>query len=312
MQQTLHLANLQSSFKAMIPCGVEKRIRDGFESLSPGMRKVGRYVLEHPEDVALLSMREQSRRAGVPPATMTRFAQRLGYTGYDEVRGLFANSMRGRVSDFGQRAGTLAARREELGEWKLAASVVEALADGVAAIGDETRLAGIVDTAALLSSADRILCLGHRSCYAPAYHFAYVAALNGVPTVLLDAPGGIGIDAVNTTGSGDALLAVSFSPYTRQTVEIATSVNELGIPIVALTDSPVSPLARIADQSVSIPTDVAHATYVTAPIFAVAEVLAALVVASSGPEGRRILERNEAELARRNVYWADDEGAPAI
>ena len=74
------------------------------------MQKVGAYVLDHPEDVALLSMREQARRAGVPPAAMTRFAQRLGYTGYDELRGLFAASIRGRVSDFGVRAGELAAR----------------------------------------------------------------------------------------------------------------------------------------------------------------------------------------------------------
>ncbi len=295
----------------MIPAGVEKRVREGFESLSPGMRKVGRYVLEHPEDVALLSMREQSRRAGVPPATMTRFAQRLGYAGYDEVRGLFANAMRGRVSDFGQRAGTLAARREELGEWKLAGTVARALADGVTAISDEPRLASIVEAASVLASAERILCLGHRSCYAPAYHFAYVAGLNGAPTVLLDAPGGIGVDAVSSSGPDDAMLAVSFSPYTRRTVEIAASASELNIPIVALTDSPVSPLARIADLAVSIPTDLAHAAYVTAPIFAVAEVLAALVVANAGPEGRRILERNETELARRRIYWIEDEGALA-
>ena len=103
----------------MIPAGVEKRVREGFESLSPGMRKVGRYVLEHPEDVALLSMREQSRRAGVPPATMTRFAQRLGYAGYDEVRGLFANAMRGRVSDFGQRGRD--AGRASRGTWRVEA-----------------------------------------------------------------------------------------------------------------------------------------------------------------------------------------------
>ena len=41
--------------------------------------------------------------------------------------------------------------------------IPQTVADGVAAIGDETRLAGIVDTAALLASADRILCLGHRT-----------------------------------------------------------------------------------------------------------------------------------------------------
>ena len=66
---------------------VTQRISAEFEKLPDRMRRVGTYVLDHPEDVALLSMREQARRAGVPPAAMTRFAQRLGYAGYDELRG---------------------------------------------------------------------------------------------------------------------------------------------------------------------------------------------------------------------------------
>ena len=94
----------------MTPQVVAERIAAEFKALPDRMQKVGTYVLDHPEDVALLSMREQARRAGVPPAAMTRFAQRLGYTGYDELRDLFAASMRGRVSDFGARAGELAAR----------------------------------------------------------------------------------------------------------------------------------------------------------------------------------------------------------
>ena len=74
----------------MIPPKVEQIIRQEFSSLSSGMKRVGRYVIAHPEDVALLSMREQSRRAGVSAASMTRFAQKIGYSGYDEMRDLLA------------------------------------------------------------------------------------------------------------------------------------------------------------------------------------------------------------------------------
>ena len=50
-------------------------IVEAFNGLSPQLQTAARYVLDCPDDVALLSMREQARRAGVPPATMTRLAE---------------------------------------------------------------------------------------------------------------------------------------------------------------------------------------------------------------------------------------------
>lgn len=289
----------------MIPQAVSRRIAAEFPSLPERMQKVGRYVLDHPEDVALLSMREQARRVDVPPATMTRFAQRLGYAGFDELRALFAASIRGRVSDFGARAGELAARRAELGEPTLALALANGLVERVAALTHPDRQAAIVDAAGLLAGAHRIFCVGHRSCYAPAYHFAYIAGLCGAPTRLLDGPGGIGGDALSAAGAQDALLAISFSPYTRLTVELATFARDAGIAVVALTDSPLSPLARVADRVITVPTDLAEATYVTAPAFAAAEMLAALVIARIGPEGHAALDRHETDFARRRVYWTE-------
>ena len=283
---------------------VARRIATEFATFPGRMQRVGTFVLDHPEDVALLSMREQARRVGVLPATMTRFAQRLGYSGYDELRALFAQSIRGQVSDFGARAGELATRRERLGEPTFASALAEALTDRVAALMEPERLTAIVEGAGVLARARRIFCLGHRSCYAPAYHFAYLAGLNGAPTCLLDAPGGIGADELNEAEAGDAMLAVSFAPYTSVTVSIAEDARDLGVEVVALTDNAASPIARAATATIVVPTEIAEAAYVTAPAFAAAEMLAALVVAGIGSEGRAVLERNEAVFARRSVYWS--------
>ena len=43
------------------------------------LQTAARFLLGPSKDVALLSMREQAKRAGVPPATMTRLAQRTGF-----------------------------------------------------------------------------------------------------------------------------------------------------------------------------------------------------------------------------------------
>jgi len=294
-----------------MPHTVNNRIKAEFETLSAGMQTVGTYILEHPADVALLSMREQARRAGVQPATMTRFAQRLGYAGYDEIRDVFAASMRGRQSDFRARADELAARREQVGEPTLTRDLAEALVERVAVVRNPDHIEAMAGAAPVLSKARRIFCLGHRSCYAPAFHFAYVAGLYGAPTWLLDAPGGVGADALSGAGPADSMLAVSFAPYTRATIEIADSARTNGVRVVAITDRAASPLARIAERTITVPADLTGSMHVASPAFAVAEMLAALVVASAGPEGRNALERNEAEYARRRVYWTDSAGAVA-
>ncbi|WP_421726096.1 hypothetical protein [Bauldia sp.] len=99
-----------------MPQTVAKRIKSAFGGLSAGMQRGGTYVLEPPADEAPPSMREQVRMAGVEPPTVTGFAQRLGYSGDEEPRQIFAATMRGRVTGFSVRVNEPAAMRERVGE----------------------------------------------------------------------------------------------------------------------------------------------------------------------------------------------------
>src|SRR5260370_7004953 len=65
------------------------RLKADFENLSPQLQEAARWVIDHPADVALLSLREQARRAGIAPATLTRLAQRLPLRGYDGAPTLY-------------------------------------------------------------------------------------------------------------------------------------------------------------------------------------------------------------------------------
>ncbi|BBI48737.1 hypothetical protein HORIV_11580 [Vreelandella olivaria] len=68
-----------------------------YDAMSAQLQQAARYVLEHPEEVALVSMREVARYADVQPATMTRLAKYLGLPGYDELRAQHAAALRQEV-----------------------------------------------------------------------------------------------------------------------------------------------------------------------------------------------------------------------
>ena len=62
-----------------------ERIRDHYSSLTVGYRRLADYLLENTFDAAFLNAGELARRASVDAAAVTRFAQALGYSGYQEL-----------------------------------------------------------------------------------------------------------------------------------------------------------------------------------------------------------------------------------
>jgi DNA-binding MurR/RpiR family transcriptional regulator len=159
-----------------------------------------------------------------------------------------------------------------------------------------------------LADAERIFCLGLRACYPVAWQFQYVMSMLGRQAVLLDAPGSIGSDAIRGAGRSDCLLAVSVEPYTRQTIETVAYAAHQKVPVVALTDSRLSPLASLADALVLIPTESPSFFHALTPAFLVIEIIAALIAGRGGLASLRALRRTEAQLSAFNVHWTGDEG----
>ena len=56
----------------------------------------------------------------------------------------------------------------------------------------------------------------------------------------------LGREQIALAGPRDAVLAVSYTPYAPATVDLTTIAAQRGNPVVAITDSPSSPLARLA------------------------------------------------------------------
>ena len=132
------------------------RLKVGFENLSPQLKEAARWVIDHPTDVALLSMRQQARRAGIAPATLTRLAQRFGLRGYDGLRKLFAEAVRQRPESYRGRAEELLVRRESEGDAALVQDIFASLSQhlqGLSLPGSIDRFTAAAD---IIASADRV------------------------------------------------------------------------------------------------------------------------------------------------------------
>lgn len=290
---------------AMNQEGLRDEIVRSFATMSGQIRTAARYVLDEPSDVALLSMREQARRAGVKPATMTRLAQTLGLPGYDELRAIHATAVRESGAGFAMKASVQVAAQKLKGDRAIAAEVAAAIASQIARLGEPETLDRLVAAGRRLAEARRVYCLGLRASHPTAWHLGYVLSLIGERAVQLDATGGTGADALARAEPRDVLFAVSVHPYTRATIELARAASERGVAIVAVTDSPVAPLAALADETVLAPTASPSFFHAMSPSFAVAEILAAIVAGRCGDAAVEGLEAVDAHLEAIGAHLSD-------
>lgn len=284
----------------MLETAFRSRLLEAYGAMPRQLRAAAQWVLDNPRDVALLSMREQARRAGVAPASMTRLAQRIGFEGYEGLRDLHAETLRRGEPEFSGKARALVARRRQDGDGALVFDLARTLERHMAALCQPEALDAVTQAAAALAGAGRVYVLGYRSSYPVASHFAYVYGLAGGSVRLLDGPGGTGPDALREAEGADALLAVSVKPYTRAAVELADHALAMGLDIVTITDSIVSPLVARAKAAVIVPTESPSFFHTMAPAFAVAEALAAMLAASAGEralEAVRAMERQFESLS---------------
>lgn len=270
------------------------RIVEAFDGLSAQLRAAARFVLEHPRDVALLSMREQARRAGLQPATMTRLAQHLGLPGYDAVRELHADALRGAAAGGTGGAGAPVSRQALKGDRSLAADMLAASVRHLESLSTPAGIEALAAAGKALAKARRIYVMGQRTGFPVAFQLHAHLRLVGRKAHLLDGPGGTGTDALAVGDREDVLVAISVEPHLRHVLDVAALAVSRGIPVIAITDSAVSPLARKARHSIVVTSEGASILPAMGPALVVAEILAAIVAGRGGDKALSALRKIDA------------------
>ncbi|HEX9790676.1 MAG TPA: MurR/RpiR family transcriptional regulator [Kiloniellales bacterium] len=222
------------------------------DDLPRRLAQVAEFALEHPDEVAFGTAAELADLAGVQPSTLVRFAQSFGFSGFSDLQAIFRARLRDRWPDYGERLKRLEARAQSGGTLALLDGFADAAIDSLARLREEISGADLDKAANLLAGARQIGLLGQRRVFPVVAYLAYACAKLGIEARLLDNRGGLLAEEARFLGSEDALLAVSFTPYTPETIEIAAEAAARGVPVVAITDSAFSPLTRSAQAWIEV------------------------------------------------------------
>ncbi len=207
------------------------------------MRQCADFLAAHSDRIAVSTVADLARAADVPPSALMRFCQVLGFSGFSDMQRLFRDAYAPGLPDYATRLRNLKSQ----GNGSPAALLAEFIEAGRASLeslansADDRALAQAV---ALLAQAETVHLIGLRRAFPVAGYLAYVFDKMAVPAMLHDGVGAL--DHRFALRPKDALLAISFAPYSDETLDLAQWAGARGVPVVALTDRTTGPLARLA------------------------------------------------------------------
>ena len=192
-------------------------------SLPARLQQVGRFVAANDYDATTRSMRDLAAEAGADPASFTRLAKALGYSGWDELRAALTEARRpAPAQPFSAR--TRAGRKGPHAEISLVAEKLEAEAAGLARISTSS----VAEAARALHAARRIWIAGFRSCRSVAELLNYPLRLFRPDAVQL--VGGSGPEDLDFGAfrAGDAVIVIGFAPYSTASMLSARAAHRSG------------------------------------------------------------------------------------
>jgi DNA-binding MurR/RpiR family transcriptional regulator len=223
------------------------------DDLPPRLIQVAVFALENPDEIALGTAASIAAQASVQPSTLIRFAKRLGYAGFSDLQDVFRSELKSGWPDYRERLARLKVAREAGGPHPLLSGFAESAMVSLERLVSQGSEEDIDRAADILAGAEVIYLLGMRRAFPITFYLAYALGKLGIRAVVVDHVAGLGPEQVTDATRRDALVSISFTPYTPMTVELTDRLHRRGVPVIALTDSAFSPLSPNATVKFEIP-----------------------------------------------------------
>ncbi|MHA3978820.1 MurR/RpiR family transcriptional regulator [Halovulum sp. GXIMD14794] len=219
---------------------------DGMAATLPNrLKQCAEFTRRHLHLIAVSTVSDMAKASGVAPSVYMRFCQALGFTGYSEMQALFRARFAEFRPDYDERLANLQ-QEGAVGTGRLLADFAESGHKSLMSLANTVTNDRLDRIARGLASARVVHLVGLRRAFAVVSNMAYLFDKLGVPASLHSGSG-----MLVSGGSimpGDVVFAVTFSPFSEETIRLAGSAAKRGVTVYGLTDSGSCPMAEYATE----------------------------------------------------------------
>ena len=283
---------------------VSDNLKELFPELPRALKVAATYMLEHPGDIATLSMRQVAGNAGVSLPHFSRLAKLLGFETYGELRENYRKQVQQNdINEYHLRAENLQRSGGDQAARDIWREFRNATIGNVTAIFDSIDPDYFASVARILNDAKQVYIVGMQASASFSSYAHYIGGMASGKVRLVRGDGGVFADPVADLGADDVLIAVSQQPCACTAIELAMLARERGARVIAITDSPASPIALEADYVLLGPnrSPLFFESYVGTTVL-IEALIGFFTIGQTSDVVERI-ERIEADRMRMNEYW---------
>ena len=269
--------------------GMVNVITRDYPDLSERLKQIARYVTQNPNTIALESINTIARTCGVHASTLVRFAQYFGYSGFKQLQKVFQTRLATAAPGFRERISALDTEVARTGSQSNQSILRDLVIRDIASLQNlltNVSEKALVQAAHLLATANNIYVAGQLRSTPMASLMRYLLTMLRRKVILLDPSGGLAQEMAATMGRKDVLVAIAFQHYAKEVVAISEIAATNKTPVIAITDSSLSPLSKDARVIFTIPEEeYAFARSLAAPMSLV-QCLAVVTAVTLHPESK--------------------------
>jgi DNA-binding MurR/RpiR family transcriptional regulator len=259
--------------------------------LTPTERRIAEAVLAEPTLLAFGTVSDLAGRVGTSRPSIVRFANKLGFNGYTTLQQHVRSDLSHRLSRPSERIRS---------DGKTAPPTRHVINGAISSVLDALEDGRIAELAEPVVSAEKVWILSGETSQAGAHalHSGLSMVRPGVRSLEEHSFG----TALSDAGPCDAVVVFDFFRYRRQVATAARVFAEAGVTVVAITDSPLSPLVELADTWCQIEVPAIGPFDSSAPVVLMCELLIAEVAKELQDDATNRIDRIEALWEETEVF----------
>lgn len=272
-------------------------IKTKYPSLPENQRKVADFLLQHTRDVAFLSIADVEQRSGASKATVVRLAQSLGFTGYNELRAKLREGVQHQIQ-LKDKFPLLSTTDHEAALTIVARQDVRNINQTINNLDKET-FHGI---AAMILKSAHVYTMGLGISSLMSQILAYSLNQVAVKASPFVHDYETFAEQMAFVKPSDLLIAFSFPPYSKETVDTVKAAHDKGIPVVAITDKVTSPITFFSKRVIPIRSQNLLFTNSFSAISVVINALATEVAVRNKPKALKMMKEIDQQLEDLGHY----------
>lgn len=275
---------------------IKDKIKGKYNSLPRNHKKIADYFIDNFDRIPFLNVQNIAKSTGTSVASVVRFAQRVGFEGFSEMRDAIAETFQDQINNkvifplFDKHT----ADEDLLTE---VANVDIANINNTLNIIERKTFDYVINR---ILKADRVFTAGLGISYLLAEILGYQLTQVGIDSTVLKHTHTVFHEQVLFMNKKDLLIVFSFPPYSKETVEVSAFAKEKGIDVIAITNKQASPITFHTKANLIVKSENMLFTNSFAAISVLINAIATACALKKKSRAKKILKETEEIMESQN------------